>query len=154
MMKRRALYDVLPLDPTAWPVLLAAHREELRNTMAAQAVANKVDLSAMQAPGAQVTPSSQSLRPVLAAAFGFRLWSCTSRYQRHHMPSQAQTQCRRSALTASSSSGLAPGQLSWSTLPYTHAPKVPSRVSSLYRPCAQETGACRTRRCAAHSRCT
>ena len=27
MMKRRALYDVLPLDPTAWPVLLAAHLE-------------------------------------------------------------------------------------------------------------------------------
>ena len=60
MMKRRALYDVLPLDPTAWPVLLAAHREELRNTMAEQAVANKVDLSAMQAPGAQVTPSHKA----------------------------------------------------------------------------------------------
>ncbi len=54
MMKRRALYDVIPLDPTAWPVLLAAHREELRTTMAEQAVTNKVDLSAMQAPGAQV----------------------------------------------------------------------------------------------------
>ena len=54
MMKRRALYDVLPLDPTAWPVLLAAHREELRTTMVEQAAVNKVDLSTMQAPGAQV----------------------------------------------------------------------------------------------------
>ena len=54
MMKRRALYDVLPLDPTAWPVLLAAHREELRVTMAEQAALNRVDLSTMDAPGAQV----------------------------------------------------------------------------------------------------
>ena len=54
MMKRRALYDVLPLDPTAWPVLLAAHREELRTTMAEQAALNRVDLSTMDAPGAQV----------------------------------------------------------------------------------------------------
>lgn len=54
MMKRRALYDVLPLDPTAWPVLLAAHREELRATMAEQAALNKVDLSTMEPPGAQV----------------------------------------------------------------------------------------------------
>ena len=54
MMKRRALYDVLPLDPTAWPVLLAAHREELRTTMAEQAALNRVDLSTMEPPGAQV----------------------------------------------------------------------------------------------------
>ena len=75
MMKRRALYDVLPLDPTAWPVLLAAHREELRATMAEQAATNKVDLSAMKAPGAQVTyptgpmfcPKSLAMRQLLGS---------------------------------------------------------------------------------------
>ena len=55
MMRRRALYDVIPLDPMALPVLLAAHREELRSTMAEQAVVNRVDLSSMAAPGAQVS---------------------------------------------------------------------------------------------------
>ncbi len=55
MMKRRPLYEVLPLDPTAWPVLLAAHREELRHTMAEQAALNKVDLSTMKAPGAKAS---------------------------------------------------------------------------------------------------
>ena len=54
MMRRRALHEVLPLDPTAWPVLLAAHREELRSTMAEQAAAHRVDLSTMKAPGAKV----------------------------------------------------------------------------------------------------
>ena len=61
MMKRRALYDVLPLDPTAWPVLLAAHREELRATMAEQAALHRVDLSTMDAPGAQVSRHSAAV---------------------------------------------------------------------------------------------
>ena len=61
MMKRRALYDVLPLDPTAWPVLLAAHREELRATMAEQAALNRVDLSTMDAPAAQVSRHSAAV---------------------------------------------------------------------------------------------
>ena len=63
MMKRRPLYDVLPLDPTAWPVLLAAHREELRTTMAEQAALNRVDLSTMEAPGAQVGRPSAAVCP-------------------------------------------------------------------------------------------
>ena len=52
-----------PLDPTAWPVLLAAHREELRTTMAEQAAVNRVDLSMMEAPGAQVGRPPAALCP-------------------------------------------------------------------------------------------
>ena len=98
MMKRRALYDVLPLDPTAWPVLLAAHREELRNTMAEQAAVNKVDLSTMQAPGAQASSIHGfhvTCQPLLAVA-----WSSCEKMLLEVMlnlrrlpPSQAQVLC-------------------------------------------------------------
>lgn len=64
MFRRRHFYEVLPLDPVAWPLLLAAHRDELRSTMAEQAALHRVDASTMPPPAAQVTqpPQVQPLR--------------------------------------------------------------------------------------------
>jgi hypothetical protein len=54
MFRRRHFYEVLPLDPVAFPVLLTAHREALRANLAEAAAAHRVDLSTMQPPAAQV----------------------------------------------------------------------------------------------------
>lgn len=59
MFRRRHFYEVLPLDPVAFPVLLAAHREALRASMAEQAAAHRVDPSTMQPPAAHVRPPHQ-----------------------------------------------------------------------------------------------
>jgi len=58
MFRRRHFYEVLPLDPVAWPLLLAAHRDELRSTMAEQAALHHVDASTMPPPASQVTQPS------------------------------------------------------------------------------------------------
>jgi hypothetical protein len=79
MMRRRALHEVLPLDPTAWPVLLAAHREELRTTMAEQAATHRVDLSTMKAPGAQVREAPTPMSPFHRRAVNEGPWAKTTR---------------------------------------------------------------------------
>ena len=45
--------QLLPLDPAAFPILLAAHREALRRSMAEHAAAHRVDPSTMDPPNAQ-----------------------------------------------------------------------------------------------------
>ncbi|BDA50637.1 probable Sn1-specific diacylglycerol lipase alpha at N-terminal half [Coccomyxa sp. Obi] len=53
MFRRRHFYEVLPMDPVAWPLLLAAHREALRTSMAELAVLHRVDASTMLPPAAK-----------------------------------------------------------------------------------------------------
>jgi hypothetical protein len=55
MFRRRHFYEVLPLDPVAFPVLLAAHRVALHVSMAEEAAQHRVDASTMEPPAARVS---------------------------------------------------------------------------------------------------
>lgn len=56
MFRRRHFYEVLPMDPVAWPLLLAAHREALRTSMAEHAGLHRIDASTMLPPAAKACP--------------------------------------------------------------------------------------------------
>jgi hypothetical protein len=78
MFKRRHFYEVLPMDPVAWPLLLAAHREALRTSMAERAVLNRVDPSTMQPPAAKASLSSRWAEVCWSVQYTFTGSICSS----------------------------------------------------------------------------
>ncbi len=72
MFRRRHFYEVLPMDPVAWPLLLAAHREALRKSMAEQAVLSRIDPSTMQPPAAKASLSPPACSGVWLKSSGQR----------------------------------------------------------------------------------